>query len=125
MRITCSEKNERVVLKLHKKVAPYKFAVFPLLKREPLVERAEQLYDQLSIQISTDFDSGSSIGQLYRRHDEIGTPYCVTVDHQTLDDNTVTIRDRDTMQQFRVSIENLLASCHAMINDERYEVPKN
>ena len=115
-----SESNERVVLRLHKQLAPYKFAIFPLLKREPMMQKAEELYASLSRVISADFDTGASIGQLYRRHDEIGTPYCVTVDHQTMEDNTVTVRDRDSMKQWRVSVDTLLRDCHAMIHDTKW-----
>ncbi|KAL9647546.1 hypothetical protein ABK040_006902 [Willaertia magna] len=103
------ESEKRVVLKLNPELAPYKFAVFPLQKKPvELVHKAEEIYEKLSTKVCADFDVSSSIGVTYRRHDEIGTPYCCTVDHQTLKDNTITVRDRDTMKQIRVNIDDLL-----------------
>ena len=99
-------KNDvRTVLHLHPALAPYKVCVLPLQRNKPeLVRLARQLYTDLRRQWMITFDSGSNIGKLYRRQDEIGTPYCVTVDFQSLDDQQVTIRDRDSMQQVRVPI---------------------
>jgi glycyl-tRNA synthetase len=103
------EDNTRVVLKLHQDLAPFKFAVFPLQKKPvELLHKAEEIFEQLSQNVATDFDASGSMGRLYRRHDEIGTPYCITIDHQTLQDNTITIRYRDSMQQIRVNVNDFL-----------------
>ncbi|MDH4330526.1 MAG: glycine--tRNA ligase [Candidatus Moranbacteria bacterium] len=100
--------SERVVMKFPKKLAPVKCAIFPLLKNKPeLVGKARELYDALKSQFMCEFDDNGNIGKRYRRQDEIGTPYCVTVDFDTLEDDTVTVRDRDTMEQQRIKIEEL------------------
>lgn len=96
--------GSRVVLKLHKSIAPVKVAVFPLQKDEKLHPVAKELYESLKQQYVCEFDDSGNIGKMYRRHDEIGTPYCITVDFQTLEDQTVTVRDRDTMQQERIPL---------------------
>jgi glycyl-tRNA synthetase len=88
-------------------LAPYKVAVMPLTKKDGLPEKAREIIDSLKFDYNCQYDEKDSIGKRYRRQDAIGTPYSVTVDHQTLADNTVTIRDRDTMQQERVAIEKL------------------
>ena len=100
-----AEGDVRTVLHLHPALAPYKVAVLPLSKK--LSEKANEVYDELSKEFMCDYDEAGSIGKRYRREDEIGTPYCVTVDFDTLDDESVTIRDRDTMEQVRVKIEDL------------------
>ena len=100
-----AEGDTRTVLHLHPALAPYKVAVLPLSKK--LSEKAEEVYVQLSKKFMCEYDETGSIGKRYRREDEIGTPYCVTVDFDTLEDNTVTIRDRDTMEQVRVNINDL------------------
>lgn len=98
----------RVVLKLHPKIAPYKVAVFPLLANKPeLVEKARGIYEDLKKQFMVMWDDRGNIGKRYLYQDEIGTPWCVTVDFDTLDDNTVTVRDRDTASQERVAISDL------------------
>lgn len=97
----------RTVLKLHPKLAPFKIAVLPLSKKEELVTPAREVFNKLAGTYHTDFDITQSIGKRYRRQDEIGTPYCVTVDFDTLEDQAVTVRDRDTMKQDRVKIEEL------------------
>jgi glycyl-tRNA synthetase len=98
------------VLKLDKRLAPVKVAIFPLLKNKPeLVEKARGLYESLREEWMVEFDDSGNIGKRYRRQDEIGTPYCVTVDFDTLEDNTVTVRDRDTMEQKRIAIDELPA----------------
>ena len=102
-----AEGDTRTVLHLHPALAPYKVAVLPLSKK--LSEKAEEVYTQLSKKFMCEYDETGSIGKRYRREDEIGTPYCVTIDFDTLEDNTVTIRDRDTMEQIRVKIEDLEA----------------
>jgi len=100
--------TERVVLKIPKKLAPIKVAIFPLLKNKPeLVKKAKEIYASLKGGYMCEFDDNGNIGKRYRRQDEIGTPLCVTVDFDTLEDDTVTIRDRDTMKQERVKTEEL------------------
>ena len=101
--------EKRVYLKLNKNVAPVRAAVFPLLKNKPeLVGKAREVYAMLKKEISNiQFDDNGNIGKRYRRQDEIGTPFCITVDFDTLEDNTVTLRDRDTGEQTRVKIEDL------------------
>ncbi len=102
--------EKRIVLKFNKKIAPIKVAVFPLLKNKPeLVEKAHGIYNKLKIKYMCEFDDNGNIGKRYRRQDEIGTPYCVTIDFETLDNGSVTLRDRDTMEQVRVSEEELVA----------------
>jgi glycyl-tRNA synthetase len=97
--------EERTVLKLHPRIAPVKAAVFPLSKKEPVSTVARELYDDLKGDYRIFYDDSGSIGRRYRRQDEAGTPFCVTVDFDTLEDKQVTIRDRDTMQQERIPIE--------------------
>lgn len=98
----------RNVLKLSYDLAPVKYAVFPLLKNKPeLVEKAREVYKELSKKFICEWDDNGNIGKRYRRQDEIGTPYCVVIDFDTLEDGTVTIRDRDTTEQKRVKIEEL------------------
>ena len=99
--------EKRVVLKLKPELAPYHVAVLPLSKKEELTKVAEPIVAELSKQFRCDYDVTQSIGKRYRRQDEIGTPFCVTVDFDSLEDNAVTIRDRDTMEQERVPIEKL------------------
>lgn len=104
------EEEGRVVLKIPKKIAPIKAAVFPLLEREELVRVARKIYEELmSLGLAVLYDENGSIGRRYARADEIGVPYAITVDFQTLSDETVTIRDRDTKQQIRVSSRDLRA----------------
>ena len=100
-----AEGDVRTVLHLHPALAPYKVAVLPLSKK--ISEKAEEVYSKLSKKFMCDYDEAGSIGKRYRREDEIGTPYCVTIDFDTLEDNCVTIRDRDTMAQVRVKIDEL------------------
>ena len=100
--------GKRLVLKLKPSLAPIKVAVFPLLKNKPqLVEVAQKLFKDLSQDYMCEFDNNGNIGKRYRRQDEIGTPYCVTVDFQTLEDDTVTLRSRDTAEQIRVKINDI------------------
>jgi len=100
--------EKRVFLKLHKKLAPIKAAVLPLLKNRPeIIETAKRLHKDIMSSYKVGYDDTASIGRLYRRQDEIGTLYCVTVDVQSLDDKKVTVRDRDTMQQVRIDMSNL------------------
>ncbi|MDR9397692.1 glycine--tRNA ligase [Salibacter sp.] len=99
--------SERTVMRIPSFLAPVKAAVMPLTKKDGLPEKARKIIDQLKFDFNCEYDEKDSIGKRYRRQDAVGTPYCVTVDHQTLEDNTVTIRERDTMEQDRVSIENI------------------
>src|SRR5262249_11651410 len=100
---------ERVVLQLHPRLAPFKVAVFPLVKKEGMPEVAVSLYRHLKAEFNVFYDDKGAIGRRYRRQDEAGTPFCITVDGQTLQDQTVTIRDRDTLKQERVPIQGLLS----------------
>ena len=100
-----AEGDVRTVLHLHPALSPYKVAVLPLSKK--LSDKAEEVYAMLSKKFMCDYDEAGSIGKRYRREDEIGTPYCVTIDFDTLEDESVTIRDRDTMEQVRVKIDEL------------------
>jgi glycyl-tRNA synthetase len=97
--------EQRTVLKLHPRLAPIKAAVFPLSKKEPVSTIARELYDELKGDYRLFYDDSGSIGRRYRRQDETGTPYCITVDFDTIEDKQVTIRDRDTLEQERVPIE--------------------
>jgi glycyl-tRNA synthetase len=101
--------QERVVLKLDPRLAPYQVAVLPLSKKPELSEVSRQVFDLLKVDRMVEYDETQSIGRRYRRQDEIGTPACVTVDFETLEDRAVTVRDRDTMAQDRVSIDRLPA----------------
>src|SRR5699024_317678 len=92
-------------LKLHHRLAPFKAAVLPLSKK--LSEEAMKVYEQLAPDFNIEFDESQSIGKRYRRQDEIGTPYCITFDFDSVEDNKVTVRDRDTMEQERIAIEYL------------------
>ena len=101
--------NDRTILKLHSDLAPVKYAVFPLLKNKPeLIARAKEVYAKLSKKYPCEFDDNGNIGKRYRRQDEIGTPKCIVIDFDTLEDGTVTVRDRDTTEQIRVPIDELL-----------------
>jgi glycyl-tRNA synthetase len=94
--------ESRTVLRLHPRLAPIKVAVLPLLRKEGHPERARALYEDLRRRTICEYDDGGHIGRRYRRQDEIGTPFAVTIDHQTLEDGTVTLRDRDSLEQVRV-----------------------
>jgi glycyl-tRNA synthetase len=95
--------TERVYLKLHPRLAPIKAAVFPLVKKDGMPEAAQQVYRELKAQFNVFYDDKGAVGRRYRRQDEAGTPFCITVDGQTLQDDTVTIRERDTAKQWRVA----------------------
>lgn len=97
-----NEDDYRTVLHFHPRVAPVTVAVLPLMKKDGLAEVAQEIRGALKEEYATDYDQGGAIGRRYRRQDEIGTPFCVTIDYQTKEDGTVTVRDRDTMQQERV-----------------------
>lgn len=104
---TLEDGSERVVLSLPAALAPYKVAIMPLTRKDGLPEKAREVMETLKYDFNCQYDEKDSPGKRYRRQDAIGTPYCVMIDHQTLEDNTVTIRDRDTMKQDRVAIEEL------------------
>src|SRR5205807_1466126 len=104
--------TERVVLKLHPRLAPFKAAVFPLVKKDGMPEAAQRLYRELKKSFNVFYDDKGAVGRRYRRQDEAGTPYCFTVDGQTLQDNTVTIRDRDTLQQRRLRLDKAAEELH-------------
>jgi glycyl-tRNA synthetase len=104
---TLADGSERTVLKLPAALAPYKVALLPLMKKDGLPEKAREILKELQLDFNCQYDEKDAIGKRYRRQDAIGTPYCVTIDHQTLEDNTVTIRDRDAMSQIRVSISEV------------------
>ena len=110
------EGSSRVVMNIPAFLAPYKVAVLPLMKKDGLPEKAREIINRLKLDHNCLYDEKDAIGKRYRRMDAIGTPYCITVDHQTLEDNTVTIRDRDTMQQVRVSIDQLPAMVNEKVN---------
>jgi glycyl-tRNA synthetase len=101
------EGRERVLLRLHPRLAPVKVAVLPLVNKDGQPELARKIYEDLRKRMPAEFDTGGSIGKRYRRQDEIGTPWGVTVDHQTMEDQTVTLRDRDSLTQDRITIDKL------------------
>lgn len=104
-----SDVDDRVILKLHPKLAPYKVAVFPLVANKPeLVDKAGEVYKNLRKHFSAVWDDRGNIGKRYYSQDEIGTPWCVTIDYKTLEDNTVTVRDRDTATQERIAVDKLV-----------------
>ena len=99
--------EKRNVLRFHPKLAPYKVAVFPLVNKHGMPEFAAKLHSDLQRSFKAFYDESGAVGRRYRRQDEVGTPFCVTIDGQTIEDGTVTIRDRDTMQQERVPAEGV------------------
>jgi glycyl-tRNA synthetase len=113
------EKEPRTVLRLHPDIAPMTVAVLPLSRNEKLTPTAQSVFDVVSKDRTTQYDDTQSIGRRYRRQDEAGTPLCVTVDFDTIDDSAVTIRNRDSMEQIRVPIENLNAAITDQIDAMR------
>jgi len=111
------EGRERVVLRLHPRLAPVKAAVLPLVNKDGQPEKARAIYEELRRRIPAEFDTGGSIGKRYRRQDEIGTPWGVTVDHQTMEDDTVTLRDRDSLGQTRIAAGELVAELARRLHD--------
>jgi len=106
---TEAKKELETILKIHKSLAPVKSAILPLVKNKPeIVEKAKVIYDLLRRNFVCQYDESGSIGRRYRRQDEIGTIFCITIDFDTLKDNAVTVRHRDTMTQERIKIENLI-----------------
>ncbi len=110
---TLEDGSTRTVLKLPSILAPTKVAVFPLLKKDGLPQKAKEIVNNLKYDFMVAYDEKDAVGRRYRRQDALGTPFCVTVDHQTLEDNTVTIRNRDTMQQERIAIDKI----ETIVND--------
>ena len=108
--------DSRVVLKLPPVLAPVKLAVFPLTKKDGLPEKARTIMDELKFDFNCQYEEKDSIGKRYRRQDAIGTPFCITIDHQTLEDDTVTIRYRDTMEQERIHWSKLQEILHEKIS---------
>jgi glycyl-tRNA synthetase len=104
---TLDDGETRTVLSLPPALAPIKLAVFPLVKKDGLPELAEKIINLLKFDFSVTYDEKDTVGKRYRRQDAIGTPYCITVDYQSIEDNTVTVRQRDTMQQSRIKIESI------------------
>lgn len=100
--------EERLVMKFHPRLAPIKAAILPLVKKDGMPEKALALYRELKKHFKVEYDDGGAVGRRYRRQDEIGTPFCITIDGDTLKDDTVTIRDRDTLQQRRIPISSVL-----------------
>ena len=109
-------KKIRIYLKLNPKLSPIKVAIFPLQKDDKLSNIAKEVYLDLKKSFVCEFDDAGNIGKMYRRQDEIGTPFCVTIDYQTIDDKTVTVRDRDTMKQERIKINQLVDYIENKIN---------
>ncbi len=107
--------QQRVVMKFHPRLAPIKAAVFPLVKKDGMPEVAQQIYRELKKRFNVFYDEKGAVGRRYRRQDEAGTPYCITVDGQTLQDQTVTVRDRDTLRQWRVKVEDCAAEIERLI----------
>jgi len=112
------DKRENVVLKLHPKISPIKAAIFPIVKKEEFEKLCENIFEDLKSEWNIVYDESGSIGRRYARNDEIGTPYCITVDEESLKNKDVTIRDRDTKKQIRVKISELKATLKKLINEE-------
>lgn len=118
------ENDTRTVLKFHPRLAPIKTAVFPLVKRDGMPEKAQAVHHQLRERFASFYDEKGAIGRRYRRQDEAGTPYCITVDGQTLTDDTVTIRDRDSLKQWRVPLANIDLLVSDLISG-KYQPPQD
>ncbi|MEC9195031.1 MAG: His/Gly/Thr/Pro-type tRNA ligase C-terminal domain-containing protein, partial [Bacteroidota bacterium] len=104
---TLEDGSTRTVLKLPPVLAPTQLAIFPLIKKDGLPEIARKIVGDLKWDFSVTYDEKDAVGRRYRRQDALGTPYCITIDHQTIEDKSVTIRDRDSMTQERIAIESL------------------
>ena len=111
------EKDKRVFFKFNPRIAPYTVAVFPLVKKDRLPEKAKKIVDMLKNEgLYVMYDETGSIGRMYYRQDEIGTPYCITVDYESIENNDVTIRDRDTQKQMRIKINEIANTIHKLVN---------
>jgi glycyl-tRNA synthetase len=117
------EGETRTVLRLHPRLAPVKAAVLPLVRKDGQPELAHRVYESLRAKVQAEYDEGGSIGKRYRRQDEIGTPFCLTIDHQSIEDNTVTLRDRDSLAQERVPIEDIAEEIERRV-DAPWSTPK-
>jgi glycyl-tRNA synthetase len=114
--------DERTVLRLNKEVAPIKVAVFPLQRKDKLKDKAKEVFNLLQGKWHVHYDETGSIGKRYRRQDEVGTPYCITVDYETVEeDNKVTIRDRDSMEQERVAVSELKSRLEDLMQEDDME----
>ncbi|MGI9556692.1 MAG: glycine--tRNA ligase [Solirubrobacterales bacterium] len=118
------EGRERTVLRLHPRLAPVKVAVLPLVNKEGMPERAREIYEELRGRIPAEYDAGGSIGKRYRRQDEIGTPLGITIDGQTAEDDTVTLRDRDSLEQERLPVQGLADELRARL-ERPWEPPSS
>ena len=112
------EGEQRTVLRLHPRLAPVKVAILPLVRKDGQPELARDVHRRLRSRLQSEYDEGGSIGRRYRRQDEIGTPHCVTIDHQSLEDQTVTVRERDSLSQERVRIEDLADELERRLAEE-------
>ena len=112
------DKRENIVLKLHPKIAPIKAAIFPIVKKEDFERLCENIFDDLKDELNVVYDESGSIGRRYARNDEIGTPYCITIDEESLKNKDVTIRERNTKKQIRVKISELKTTIKKLINEE-------
>jgi glycyl-tRNA synthetase len=110
------EGEQRTLLRLHPRLAPVKVAVLPLVRKDGQPELAREVYEAVRTRVPAEYDEGGSIGRRYRRQDEIGTPFAVTIDHQSLEDRTVTVRDRDSLAQERIAIDELPAELERRAN---------
>jgi len=117
------EGEKRTVLKLHPRLAPVKAAVLPLVRRDGQPALAQRVHAEITRRLQADYDESGSIGRRYRRQDEAGTPFCVTIDGQSTEDGTVTVRDRDSLAQQRVAIDGLAATLAERLEDE-WRTPK-
>lgn len=117
------EGRQRTVLRLHPRLAPVKVAVLPLVSKDGLPEKARDLFAELRRKLTAEFDEGGSIGKRYRRQDEIGTPWGVTIDYDSMEDDTVTLRDRDSLEQVRVPIAGLADELAARL-EQPWRSPK-
>jgi glycyl-tRNA synthetase len=108
--------ERRTVLRLHPRLSPVKAAILPHISRDGLPELAREVYETVRGRLHAEYDDGGAIGRRYRRQDEIGTPYCVTIDHQTLEDRTATVRDSDSLTQERVPIDGLAQELELRVN---------
>lgn len=116
-----ADKETRVVLRLHRELAPIKAAVLPLSRNEKLAPLAREVYAELRRHFVTQYDDAQSIGRRYRRQDEVGTPFCVTVDFKSLEDNQVTVRERDSLAQIRLPINDLVKTLQAKLSGEAFD----
>ncbi|MGA8364701.1 MAG: glycine--tRNA ligase [Solirubrobacteraceae bacterium] len=108
--------EKRTVLRLHPRLAPVKAAVLPLVRKDGQPELAREVYESVRVLAQAEYDEGGSIGKRYRRHDEIGTPFCLTIDHQSIEDRTVTLRDRDSLAQERLPIDDVAGEIERRVN---------